>query len=138
MPNRIGLALLRTLSLVLNLLFPATGVRRRAATAPPPQDSCRTGTGTAHPAAQHIRTASGLRLLVRALTPPRLPGTPDRHVARADLTPYFRPYRLTHEQRRRRTALALALDGIDIGPWAIHGHRIGTPAAALAPRAVAA
>ncbi|MFG2181407.1 hypothetical protein ACGFLS_22125 [Streptomyces abikoensis] len=134
MPNRIGLALLRTLSLVLNLLFPATGVRRRAATAPPPQDSCRTGTGTAHPTAPR-RTASGLRLLIHTLTPPWLPGTPG---PRADLTPFFRPYRLTHEQRRRRTALALALDGIDIGPWAIHGHRIGTPAVALAPQAVAA
>ncbi|MCC3778387.1 hypothetical protein [Streptomyces sp. UNOB3_S3] len=135
MPNRIGLVLQRTLSLVLNLLFPATGARRRAAASPSPYDSCRAGTGTA---AQHVRTTSGLRLLIRALTPPSLPGTPDRHVARADLTPFFRPHRLTHEQRRRRTALALALDGIDIGPWAIHGHRIGTPVTALAPQAVAA
>ncbi|MFD8998852.1 hypothetical protein [Streptomyces abikoensis] len=134
MPNRIGLVLQRTLALVLNLLFPATGARRRAAAAP--YDSCRTGTGT-RPAARHVRTTSGLRLLVRALTPPPLPGTPDRSAARADLTPFFRPHRLTHEQRRRRTALALALDGIDVGPWAIHGHRIGTPAA-LAPQAVAA
>ncbi|MFF4157058.1 hypothetical protein [Streptomyces sp. NPDC001678] len=136
MPNRIGLVLQRTLSLVLNLLFPATGARRRAAAAP--YGSCRTGTGTARPAARHVRTTSGLCLLVRALTPPPLPGAPDRCAARADLTPFFHPYRLTHEQRRRRTALALALDGIDIGPWAIHGHRIGTPAVALAPRAVAA
>ncbi|MFI0913552.1 hypothetical protein [Streptomyces abikoensis] len=138
MPYRIGLVLQRTLTHLLILLFPATGARRRAAASPSPCDSCRTGTGTGtRPAARHVRTTSGLRLLVRALTPPPLPGTPDRCPARADLTPFFRPHRLTHEQRRRRTALALALDGIDIGPWAIHGHRIGTPAA-LAPQAVAA
>ncbi|GGP71528.1 hypothetical protein [Streptomyces abikoensis] len=141
MPYRIGLVLQRTLSLVLNLLFPATGARRRAAAAPSPYepyDSCRSGTGTANPTAPRPRTASGLRLLIQALTPPSLPGAPDRCAARADLTPFFRPHRLTHEQRRRRTALALALDGIDVGPWAIHGHRIGTPAVALAPQAVAA
>jgi hypothetical protein len=31
------------------------------------------------------------------------------------------------EQRARRTALVLALDGVDIGPWVIHGHRVGVP-----------
>jgi hypothetical protein len=27
----------------------------------------------------------------------------------------------------RRRALVLALDGIDVGPTVIHGHRIGRP-----------
>jgi hypothetical protein len=38
-----------------------------------------------------------------------------------------RPYLVAHEQRMRRRALELALDGIDVGPWVIHGHRIGSP-----------
>lgn len=42
----------------------------------------------------------------------------------------IRPYLVAHEQRSRRTALALALDGIDVGPQVIHGHRIGSPVAA--------
>ncbi|MET9292769.1 hypothetical protein [Streptomyces sp. NPDC003077] len=47
-------------------------------------------------------------------------------------TPLVRPYLLAHEQQARRRALALALDGIDIGPWVIHGHTIGMPAAGVA------
>ncbi|MFW6695127.1 hypothetical protein [Streptomyces sp. MAR4 CNX-425] len=45
----------------------------------------------------------------------------------------MRPYVLAHEQRprrqqqARRLALAFALDGIDVGPSVIHGHRVGTP-----------
>ncbi|HCA85377.1 MAG TPA: hypothetical protein DEQ61_07715 [Streptomyces sp.] len=46
--------------------------------------------------------------------------------------PLVRPYLLAHEQeerqRERRNALALALYGLDVGPWAIHGHTIGTRA----------
>ncbi|MEW2635202.1 hypothetical protein AB0903_27050 [Streptomyces sp. NPDC048389] len=49
-----------------------------------------------------------------------------------------RPYLVAHEQRSRRRALALALDGIDIGPWVIHGHPIGQPAPATALTGVAA
>jgi hypothetical protein len=49
--------------------------------------------------------------------------------------PLVRPYLLAHERRQRQTerraALVLALEGIDIGPWVIHGHRIGAPAAPL-------
>lgn len=41
-----------------------------------------------------------------------------------------RPYLVAHEQRSRRTALALALDGIDVRPRVIHGHRVGSPVAA--------
>ncbi|NBM18691.1 hypothetical protein [Streptomyces sp. GC420] len=47
-----------------------------------------------------------------------------------------RPYLVAHEQHLRRRAPALALDGIDIGPGVIHGHRVGLPAAA--PLGVAA
>jgi hypothetical protein len=40
----------------------------------------------------------------------------------------------------RRRALVLALDGIDVGPMVIHGHRIGRPVARLVaePMGVAA
>ncbi|WP_327344316.1 hypothetical protein [Streptomyces europaeiscabiei] len=40
----------------------------------------------------------------------------------------------------RRRALVLALDGIDVGPRVIHGHRIGSPVARIttAPMGVAA
>ncbi|WP_344535899.1 hypothetical protein [Streptomyces albiaxialis] len=40
----------------------------------------------------------------------------------------MRPYLTVHEQQERRTALALALDGIDVGPWIIHGVPIGAAA----------
>ncbi|MBR7678254.1 hypothetical protein [Streptomyces daliensis] len=43
--------------------------------------------------------------------------------------PLVRPYFLAHERQERRTALALALDGVDVGPWVIHGHPVGAPAA---------
>ncbi|MCA6094309.1 hypothetical protein LE181_19330 [Streptomyces sp. SCA3-4] len=136
---RIGLVLQRTLTHLLALLLPASGVRGRGAMRPP-RAGHRTGPGAAtvatRPAAPHTHTTSGLRFLIRTLTPPWLSGTPGSRAALTDLTPFFRPYYLTHEQRWRRTALALALDGIDIGPWVIHGHRIG--AAALVPQAVAA
>ncbi|MFE1174970.1 hypothetical protein [Streptomyces sp. NPDC058773] len=46
-----------------------------------------------------------------------------------DPSPLVRPYLLAHEQHARRAALALALDGIDVGPWVIHGHLVGTPGA---------
>ncbi|MFF4280305.1 hypothetical protein ACFY0Z_16105 [Streptomyces kronopolitis] len=44
-----------------------------------------------------------------------------------DPSPLVRPYLLAYEQHARRAALALALDGIDVGPWVIHGHLVGTP-----------
>ncbi|MCZ1009047.1 hypothetical protein [Streptomyces lydicus] len=46
-----------------------------------------------------------------------------------DPGPLVRPYLLAYEQCARRAALALALDGIDVGPWVIHGHLVGTPGA---------
>jgi hypothetical protein len=44
----------------------------------------------------------------------------------------LRPYLIAHEQRMRRRVLVVASDGIDIGPglWAVHGHRVGSPAGA--------
>ncbi|QZZ29245.1 hypothetical protein [Streptomyces sp. ST1015] len=42
--------------------------------------------------------------------------------------PRVRPYLLAHEQRMRRRAPLLTLDGIGIGPKAIHGHRAGVAA----------
>ncbi|MFD0072966.1 hypothetical protein ACFVIY_11055 [Streptomyces sp. NPDC127166] len=53
-------------------------------------------------------------------------------------TTRVRPYLVVHEQRSRRRALALALDGIDVGPWVIHGHRVGQPAVIAGPLGVAA
>jgi hypothetical protein len=51
-----------------------------------------------------------------------------------------RPYLIAHEQRMRRRALVLALDGIDVGPQVIHGHRVGEPVVrrVSAPMGVAA
>jgi len=36
-----------------------------------------------------------------------------------------RPYLVAFEQEQRRTALELALDGVDAGPDVIHGVRVG-------------
>ncbi|MFE1749136.1 hypothetical protein [Streptomyces anandii] len=126
-------ALERTLALILALLLPATG-RRRC----PGWPSC------AHAAP---RTLSGLRLFVhRAAVPalseallvkakPRTAKRTEPAIPLHDTGPLVRPYLLAHEreqqQTERRAALVLALEGIDIGPWIIHGHRIGTPAVSL-------
>ncbi|QFQ99136.1 hypothetical protein F9278_26695 [Streptomyces phaeolivaceus] len=90
------------------------------------------------------RTFSGLRLLIRRAAPPELL-TASRpragsHPLLDDTSPLVRPYLIVHEQHQRqqerRAALVLALDGIDVGPWVIHGHHIGTPVGALAGVAV--
>ncbi|MGW7521416.1 hypothetical protein ACWGJ2_38195 [Streptomyces sp. NPDC054796] len=39
--------------------------------------------------------------------------------------PYYVAYETAQAQRERRTALALALDGVDVGPWLIHGVPVG-------------
>ncbi|CAM5376224.1 hypothetical protein SRIMHP_18375 [Streptomyces rimosus subsp. rimosus] len=49
--------------------------------------------------------------------------------------PHVHGYGLSHEQRSRRTALVLALDGVDVGPRATHGHRVGKPVAVRAEAA---
>ncbi|GGZ81047.1 hypothetical protein ACFOOM_16070 [Streptomyces echinoruber] len=126
MPKRIRLALQltleRTLALILSLLpAPAsgTGRRRRVPRAVPPPP----------------RTLSGRRLLVRRtallLPLPRPRTAPTGDPLLDDPGPLVRPYLLAHERRRRqqerRAALALALAGVDVGPWVIHGHHVGTP-----------
>ncbi|UUU23912.1 hypothetical protein [Streptomyces sp. DSM 40750] len=136
MPKPIRLALQRTLVLVLALLIPASGSRRRR--------------GLLRPTPVYPRTLSGLRLLIRRTAPPEIlpastakPRTAVRTAARPlldDPSPLVRPYLVAHERHRRqqerRTALVLALDGIDVGPWVIHGHHIGTPVGTLAGVAV--
>ncbi|MEX3100553.1 hypothetical protein [Streptomyces sp. ST1020] len=79
-----------------------------------------------------------LACLTHLLTP--TPGTPHprpvpRHLLKSRRTtptpppaPRVRPYLLAHEQRMRRRAPLLTLDGIGIGPKAIHGHRAGVAA----------
>ncbi|GAA3373628.1 hypothetical protein GCM10020367_34320 [Streptomyces sannanensis] len=124
MSHRIWSALQRTFDRLLTLLMPATGRHRQGTqrTAPAP------------------RTASGLRLLVRNTAPlhltapwprPRARGRDDQPVL-DPAGPLVRPYLRAHEQRARRLALALALDGIDIGPRVIHGHLVGTPVTGVA------
>jgi hypothetical protein len=126
-------ALERALALILALLLPATGRRRR-----------RGRPGHAHAAP---RTLSGLRLFIHGAAVPALSDAlaqraksrtamrSDDSAPLDDTGPLIRPYLLAHEQQQqqaeRRAALVLALDGIDIGPWVIHGHRIGTPAGSL-------
>lgn len=130
MPQPIRHALERALALILTHLLPATGRRGR------PRH--------AHAAP---RTLSGLRLVIhrtavpvlgealRARAKSRTATRPDVSVPLDDTGPLVRPYLLAHERQQRqverRAALVLALEGIDIGPWIIHGHRIGTPAVSL-------
>ncbi|WP_369365492.1 hypothetical protein AB5L52_20545 [Streptomyces sp. CG4] len=82
-----------------------------------------------------VRRPPGYRILIAGAEIPVLPpyllrrrrssrpttATPARRPASR-----VRPYLVAHEQRMRRRALVLALDGIDVGPWVIHGHRIGS------------
>lgn len=81
-------------------------------------------------AASATRTTTGRCLVVRRTGPLRVPALP-RAATGADAPvidpggPLVRPYLLAHEQRARRTALALALDGVDVGPWVIHGRLVG-------------
>lgn len=119
-------ALERVLALILTLLLPATGRRRR-------RDRPR----RAHAAP---RTLSGLRMFVRRTAVPALSealAARSRATKRTEHTaplhdtgPLVRPYLVAHERRQRQAErrAALVLEGIDIGPWIIHGHRIGTPA----------
>ncbi len=79
-----------------------------------------------------VRRPPSYRLLVAGTEIPVLPPYFLRSRRRA--TPparrpasRVRPYLVAHEQRMRRRALVLALDGIDVGPRVIHGHRIGQP-----------
>ncbi|WP_149828163.1 hypothetical protein [Streptomyces tailanensis] len=82
-----------------------------------------------------VRRPPGYRVLVAGAEIPALPPYLLRFRRRTAPptprpAPRIRPYLVAHEQRMRRRALVLALDGIDVGPWVIHGHRIGRPVAA--------
>jgi hypothetical protein len=114
-------ALRRGLVRALALLIPGTG-RRRA---------CRAPNSTA----PVPRTASGLRLLVQPWNPPRLRSRRSRAALwgppiEGDASPLVRPYLAAYERQERRTALEVALDGIHVGPWHIHGPRVATAVAA--------
>lgn len=100
-------ALMWALTRLLVLLVPATGRRRRTATA----------------IAGHVPQA-----------PPRLRAEDDWYPIVEDPRRVLPSalWRLTYEQRERLTALALALDGVDVGPWVIHGHRVGSPVTGVA------
>ncbi|MFF8610168.1 hypothetical protein ACF06X_30140 [Streptomyces sp. NPDC015346] len=104
MNHGIWSALWRTLTRLLTPPAPAA-----AAPAPPP------------------RTATGRYLFIRRTAPLHAPAP---HRAEAPVLdpggPLVRPYLLAQEQRDRRIAFALALDGIDVGPWVIHGRLVGT------------
>jgi hypothetical protein len=85
-----------------------------------------------------VRRPPGYRLLVADAEIPLLPPyllkrrRSSNRAGNAHARPAsrIRPYLVAHEQRQRRLALVLALDGIDVGPLVIHGHRIGRPVTA--------
>jgi hypothetical protein len=94
----------RFLEWVMALLAPARG-RHRASQAPAPALVGPT-------VARRLRTTQ---------IPPRMVGEP----IDGDATALVRPYLAAYEQRERRTALLLALDGIDMpGPVWIHGVEV--------------
>lgn len=70
------------------------------------------------------------RFVIQPCNPPHSPYARGRalreKVVDGDAVPLVRPYLVAYEQEERRTALALALDGVDVGPWIIHGVRVGT------------
>ncbi len=97
------------------------------------------------PASGVVRRPPGYRLLVAGAEIPALPPylLRSRRAATASArcpASRVRPYLIAHEQRMRRRALVLALDGIDVGPQVIHGHRVGEPVVrrVSAPMGVAA
>lgn len=93
------------------------------------------------PVSDAVRRPPGYRILVSGAEIPVLPpyllrrrrsSEPAAATAWCRPASRIRPYLVAHEQRMRRRALVLALDGVDVGPWVIHGHRVGTPVGALA------
>ncbi|MEU9188522.1 hypothetical protein AB0D14_29115 [Streptomyces sp. NPDC048484] len=84
------------------------------------------------PVSDAVRRPSGYRDIVADAEIPVLPPYFLRRPSRTGPAfrrpaPRVRPYLVAHEQRSRREALVLALDGVDVGPRVIHGHRIGQP-----------
>lgn len=88
------------------------------------------------PVSALVRRPPGYRILIAGAEIPVLPpyllrrrrssGPAMATVARRPAS-RVRPYLVAHEQRMWRRALVLALDGIDVGPRVIHGHRVGSP-----------
>ncbi|WP_369036543.1 hypothetical protein [Streptomyces adonidis] len=86
------------------------------------------------PVSDVVRRPPGYRILVAGAEIPVLPpyllrrrrSSKSATAARRPAS-RIRPYLVAHEQRMRRLALVLALDGIDVGPRVIHGHRVGSP-----------
>ncbi len=74
-----------------------------------------------HRPASTLLTAPARGPLPRARSPYGLPAAPFR----ADAVPLVRPYLVAYEREERRTALVLALDGVDVGPRVIHGIAVG-------------
>ncbi|QIY53169.1 hypothetical protein HEP86_19520 [Streptomyces sp. RPA4-5] len=118
MSHRIQVALERALVRITELFFPLVGGRHRAAPGTRPPRPTRTSRTSPRTPAAPRRQASAPR--------PRATSPADAPVLDGP-SPLVRPYLLAHEQHARRAALALALDGIDVGPSVIHGHLVGTP-----------
>ncbi|MEU9485460.1 hypothetical protein AB0D83_17585 [Streptomyces decoyicus] len=118
MSHRIQIALERALVGIIEFFFPVGKGSRRAAPGTHPSHPTRTSRTSAHePAAPRSRASA---------RHPRATSPADAPVIDGP-GPLVRPYLLAHEQHARRAELALALDGIDVGPWVIHGHLIGAP-----------
>ncbi|MFG2532649.1 hypothetical protein [Streptomyces sp. NPDC048516] len=120
MSHRIQIAVERALVRIIELVFPFAAGRHRAAKgARPPRPTRASRTAARTVAAP--RNPSAVRH-------PRTAASADAPVLDGP-SPLVRPYLLAYEQHARRAALALALDGIDVGPWVIHGHLVGAPGA---------
>lgn len=121
----------RCLDWLRTLLAPPGGGRHRACPPRPPRpprSPREPRTSVTEAVARHRRGYVRTRVLVtgRAMPAPvarRCRWTTDKP-APVDV-PLVRPFVIAHEQRERRRALALALDGIDVGPHLIHGVRVG-------------
>ncbi|MFE3887485.1 hypothetical protein ACFXPQ_32040 [Streptomyces lydicus] len=120
MSHRIQVALERALVRIIEFFFPfAQGNHRAAPGTHPPHPTCTSWASAHAPAASRNPGAARHPRAAAPADAPVLDGP----------GPLVRPYLLAYEQCARRAALALALDGIDVGPWAIHGHLVGTPGA---------
>lgn len=89
---------------------------------------------TSAPAPDTVRRPPGRRILVAAAEavgrPPYPSGRRPSTASEARPPSCIRPYLVAHEQRMRRRVPVVALDGIAIGPRAIHRHLVGSPAGA--------
>ena len=95
--------IVRLVGLVLRLLLPPSGRRRRGGAPPLPVRGCAAHTAT-------------LRCGARV---PLLRGEDSRLVR-----PYLDAHETVRAQRQRRRALWLATHGVDVGPRRIHGVEV--------------